>query len=398
MTLKAQVIQKNNRALKRLQWATMGRDQADEIIRDINSLVGKLYQLLDSLDREKRARVDEILLRDILSRSATASDVDEIEQLLSSSPSPSNGTLQAAARLKKIRLIIGADRREDEVRTEITKQTKNQMPTITKFKFKKIGPYTSDRPLTYQGMETARYDQKPVLVEWKFVERPLWKEMQEQVKCLAVMLASPACKDSQSLRCMGYLPWEDRELYALVYEIPGDSALADCSVKTLFDLIAEQRHLSLACRFDIAKKMARAVLQLHTVGWLHKSLRTSHIVYLAPTGSSASEFLRGAPYLIGYEYARPDTANAAAFTQLPDTELRNDLYRHPQARGIRRERYRKQFDMYALGCIFLEVGMWRKLSEIAVMFLDANLEDNIRAANDNTISWLPYATRVAMHT
>jgi len=380
MTFKGQVIQKDNRALKRLRWAAMGKDQADAIICDIASLVSRLYQLLDSLDREKRIQVDDILLRNILSRSATASEVEQIQQLLISIPSPNNSALQAAAKLKQIRLIIGADTREDEIKTALSKQTRDQMPIITKLKYKKLTYYISDRPLTYEGTEFARYDKRPVLVEWKFVKSHIWKDMQQQVQCLAVLLASPSATDCQSLLCIGYLPWEDRELYALVYAIPGDAEHDDWSLKTLCDLIAAQRHFSLGRRFAISRRIAQVVLQLHTAGWLHKSLRSNNIIYIAPKG------------------ARPDTAKASEFTQLPDTELNNDLYRHPEARGARRERYRKQFDVYALGCILLETGMWQPLTELTTTFLDSNFETSAQAAMEkNTSIEIPALLQVMQH-
>ncbi len=110
-SFKGQIIQANNSMLKRLKWAAMGKDQANVIINDISELGSSLHQLLDSLDRERRARVDDILLRDILSRSSTASEVEQIQQLLVTNPSMSNESVQAAATLKQIRLIIGTDAR-----------------------------------------------------------------------------------------------------------------------------------------------------------------------------------------------------------------------------------------------------------------------------------------------
>lgn len=386
-TLKGHIIKKNNRVFKRLRWAAMGREQADAIINDIADLVTKLYRLLDSVDRERQVRTDEILLRDILSRSSTASEVEQIQQILASSPSSNNNTLQAAATLKQIRLIIGADTRDDEVKTGKTQQAMAPVINIQKLKPKRLASYVPDKPLSYEGMEFARYKGDPVLVEWKFVPSNSWTDMLPQVKRLAAMLASPEGKDCQSLLCLGYLPWEERELYALMYTIPRDTTRGRWSLKTLSDLLVEQRHLSLGRRFEIATKMTQAVLQLHTAGWLHKSLRSNHIIFLAPKGASPSEFLQSTPYLIGFEYARPDTAKAAAFTQLPDTEPLNDLYRHPEARGVRRESYRKQFDVYALGCVLLEIGMWQALPDVVTQFLDAGLRKGIQAVIDNNLSY-----------
>ncbi|KAJ8112113.1 hypothetical protein OPT61_g5444 [Boeremia exigua] len=387
VTLKSHAIKKNNRALKRLRWAVMGRDQAVAIISDIADLVAKLNRLLDSVEREKQKRMDNILLRDILSRSSTASEVEQIQQILESGPSSNDNVLQAAATLKQIRLIIGADTRDDEVKTGKPQQVSNQMPVIRKLKPRKLTPYVPEKPLSYEGMELARYEGHPVLVEWKSIPNSTWEDILPQVKRLAAMLASPAGKDCQALLCVGTLPWKERELCALVYTMPGDAAQGIWSVKTMSELVAEQAQLSLGRRFEIATVMAQAVLQLHTAGWLHKSLRTNNIIFLAPEHAKSADFLQRSPYLIGFEYARSDTATAAAFTQLPDTEPINDLYRHPQARGVRRESYRKQFDVYALGCILLEIGMWKALPKIVAEFLDAGLLKGIQAVIDDNMGY-----------
>jgi hypothetical protein len=383
-TLKGQIIQANNSTFKRLRWATFGKDKADAVLRDISDVGSRLDQLLDSLEQEKRAKVDEVLLRDILSRSSTASEVDQIQQILEPSVSSDYASIKAAATLKQIRLVIGADTRDDEVKTAITKHTKEGMPSIRILKHKKLTPYTLEVPVRYQGIEVVRYDQQPVLVEWKMAEGPMWEQLTNQVRSLAVLLASPAGKASQSLLCIGYLPWREREIYALVYAIPNAIA-QDVSdhwrLKTLHDLILEQSHLSLGRRFEIARMLADVVLQLHTAGWLHKSLRSENVIFIASNDSSTGDFLNSPPYLVGFEYARPDTADAAMFTQLPDAELANDLYRHPQARGIRREKYRKQFDMYALGCLLVEIGLWGRLLELMNEVLDEKLAETIKEAN-----------------
>jgi hypothetical protein len=387
VTLKGRIIKKNNRVLKRLRWAVMGRDQAVAIINDIADLVAKLNRLLDSADREKQIRMDDILLRDILSRSSTASEVEQIQQILASGSSSNDSTLQGAATLKQIRLMIGADTRDDEVKTGKPQQGLVQMPVIRKLKPKKLTSYVPERPLDYMGMELARYEEKPVLVEWKSIPSSIWADMLPQVKRLAAMLASPAGKDCQSLLCVGSLPWEERDLCALVYTMPADAMQGIRAIRTMSDLLREQRHLSLGRRFEIATSMARAVLQLHTAGWLHKSLRTDNIIFFGPQDATLEDFLQSTPYLAGFDYARPDTATAAAFTQLPDTEPLNELYRHPQARGVGRESYRKQFDVYALGCILLEIGMWKPLPDIMAELLDAGLWKGIQAVIEENVGY-----------
>jgi hypothetical protein len=384
-TIRGQIIQANNTVIKRLRWATVGKDQANAITKDISDLNTRLHQLLDTVEQDRRTQVDAILLRDILSRSSTATEVEEIQYVLGPHPSTSTEAIKAAATLKQIRLYIGDEARDDEVKTTWSKELTASMPSLKKYKHKRLAPYSTQAPLRYQGLEFARYNSQPVLVEWKVAEGAMWKRMFDQVTHLALMLASPAGKNSQSLLCLGYLPWEERELYALVYEIPAAASNAKdvanaWELRSLHSLISAQPHLSLDRRFAIAKTMAGVVLQLHTAGWLHKSLRSENIVFLCPQGSTASEFLHSPPFLVGYEYARLDTTQGAVFTQLPDTEVTADLYRHPKARGVGREKYRTQFDVYALGCILMELGLWRQLVDVKTTYVDPSLGGKIKEA------------------
>jgi len=350
---------------------------------DISDLNSKLHQLLDTVERERRTQVDVMLLRDILSRTSTAFEVEQIQCVLGPSPSFTNEAIKSAAILKQLRLYMGEETRDDEVRTPLSKEGTASMPVLTNLKHKRLAPYTTTAPFRYQGIELARYRQEAVLVEWKIAEGAMWQKISNQVKSLATMLSSPAGKDSQSLICRGYIPWEERELYVLVYNVPSPvprDAANYWELRTLRALILEQPHLSLDRRIKIARTMAEVVLQLHTAGWLHKSLRSDNILFLAPQGSSSSDFLHTPPYLVGYEYARPDTTQGAMLTQLPDTELVADLYRHPKARGVSREKYRTQFDMYALGCVLLEIGLWQYLLDVKTRYLDPDLDDKITEA------------------
>lgn len=366
-TTKGKIIQANSSTLKRLKWATAGKDQANAIIREIKDIISSLEQLLDVYDQDLRNRTDAILLRDIISRSTNAEEVAEIQEILEPEASKSDRAIYAAAKLKQIRLIIGADKRTDERETPHTKTTMQNTPQIIKLKPKKLGPYKINMPMHYQGTELALYNKKAVLVEWKVAEGATWKGLFDQVRCLAAMLASLDSESFRSFSCIGYLPWEERERYALVYNIPeaGPQDLQiHWEIKTLHELIVEGALTSLSRRIEIAMQVAEVMLQLHTAGWLHKSLRSENIIFLGPKGSTSQYFINQSPHLVGYEYARPDTTDAAQFSVLPDTELMTDLYRHPQARGVSRERYQKRFDMYALGCIFAELALWKPLVEI----------------------------------
>jgi hypothetical protein len=74
--------------------------------------------------------------------------------------------------------------------------------------------------------------------------------------------------------------------------------------------------------------------------------------------------LQQPPVIGGYGYARLDTVEAAKFTELPMVHFEGDLYRHPMARGQERNSFEQRFDIYALGCVLLELAMWRPLEDI----------------------------------
>lgn len=362
-TAAGRVIQANNSTIKRLQWAAVGKDKAKRIIGDISDLNFKLEFLLDSADRENRDIEFAKLLRNIVSLVSTNAEAEEIKDLLEPSRSPSEKSIQAAARLKQIRLVIGADKRGDEVQTSPTKEiVNNSMPQLKTLK-KRIKPHR-DEPLRYCGLELAQYNGSQVLVQWKLAEGVMWKTLEGQTKRLAVLLMGLNDSSFRSLKCVGYRALEEKGLQALIFATP-DKRI-DWSMKSLYELILEQKHVSLRRRFEISRDLAETVLQLHTAGWMHKSFRSENII-----------FLSSVPYLVGYEYTRPDTTEAAAFSQLPTTELSADLYRHPEARGLLRETYQKRFDMYALGCVLLELASWHCLIDIQSSYTLQNLREAI---------------------
>jgi hypothetical protein len=63
------------------------------------------------------------------------------------------------------------------------------------------------------------------------------------------------------------------------------------------------------------------------------------------------------PFLAGFDYSRRDNP-AEISGQLHDISL--DLYRHPQYTPGE-TRYKREFDLYGLGIVLLEIGLWLKV-------------------------------------
>jgi len=67
-------------------------------------------------------------------------------------------------------------------------------------------------------------------------------------------------------------------------------------------------------------------------------------------------------FLAGYEYARADSP--LDITETPAARHESDIYRHPSLISATPATYQKRFDLYSLGCVLLEIGLWRPLQTV----------------------------------
>ncbi|KAF2815722.1 uncharacterized protein BDZ99DRAFT_565660 [Mytilinidion resinicola] len=367
-TSAAQSVRIGGKAFRRLRWATIGRKQADRVIQDIAEQNTRLWQLLDSAEQLSLRNGVDALLRDIISRSNSTSEVETVQQLLNPGQAISDKALAAAASLKQIRLTIGVDKTDDEIPPQLTRLVKEKMPVLKRLKARKV------KAKTLVGIETGKYDGEDVVIEWKVVDKPVWKDFRQQVEALAVLLTALQDSSFHALSCIGYLPWEEKERYAIVYELPPTMMEGPSTgLKSLYEVLGEEPKVSLYQRVQIALDLSETLLQLHTAGWLHKGIRSENVRFTIPEKAKTGSLLESPMYLVGYEYSRPDTTGAALMTELPDTNPYADLYRHPQARGNHRMRFHKRFDVYALGCVLLELALWKRIVDVQSEFTSHDL-------------------------
>jgi hypothetical protein len=360
-TISGKIIQSSNGTMKRLRWASVGRDKAKRILEEISRLIGHLELLLDSSDQIKRALEDARLLRNLVSFSTTAIEAGQIKELIGETPDEDlKDAIREAAWAKQVRLVIGADKREDEIQPKPNKETRAFMPEL-KINKKTLQPWRGNA-LAKAGVEFAQYNGRQVLVQWKSAEEGEGSMYEENMKRLAVLLMSLSHNSFRALPCEGYYPAKGDGRHGIIFAMPDESK--NWSFKSLRDIMAEKKYVSLRRRIDISRALAKAVLQLHTSGWMHKSLRPENIIFLAPEGSENDVFLSHDPYIMAYDYSRPATDSGAAITQLPTEDIYADFYRHPDARGLLRKTYQKSFDMHALGCILVELALWESLIDL----------------------------------
>jgi hypothetical protein len=113
-TRNAKAIQAANNTIKRLRWAVAGRDKIIKIIDDLAGINNELERLLDAADRAWLQSGLSALLREMLSRTTSQTEVLDLQSLLHPSSSVEEHAIHAAATLKRIRLVLEVDKRKGE--------------------------------------------------------------------------------------------------------------------------------------------------------------------------------------------------------------------------------------------------------------------------------------------
>ncbi|KAK0740379.1 hypothetical protein B0T18DRAFT_431708 [Schizothecium vesticola] len=231
-----------------------------------------------------------------------------------------------------------------------------------------------------------------VMVEWK--QYGPTKEVQslalERSDRVARLLSGGALlpDDIRALRCVGYFENADARRVRTLFELPALVAAQGASsveVVTLADELANPAYeasgggMLLSHRFHLAWTLARAVLKLHLSGWLHKDIRSDNVIFFKPGGQVAVNL--AAPYLAGFGFARPDQillASESQYAQDNEALALGLAYCHPEYQHSTermegqerpqgdppRQRYHRTYDVYSLGCVLLEIGIWRSLESL----------------------------------
>jgi serine/threonine protein kinase len=200
----------------------------------------------------------------------------------------------------------------------------------------------------------------PVIIEWKRYDLS-WKgqkgiRLRGRIQNIARLLhAESKPEELLTLNCLGVFEDVEKSRYGLVFEYPLGVTEQEnlLSLQSLIKFPTPETLPSLGDRYRMAYTLSLSLAILHASGWLHKSVRSHNIMF--PIRNKKPVWSR--PYLVGFEFSRPDSSDEA--TEKPEQSIRFNLYRHPSAQGIPGESFRKGFDIYSLGVVLVEVGLWR---------------------------------------
>jgi hypothetical protein len=130
-------------------------------------------------------------------------------------------------------------------------------------------------------------------------------------------------------------------------------------------------------RLKVAYKLAEAVFFLHAAGFVHKNITSLSVAILEKAERYCKitfPFSIGDPYLMGFDIIR--TSDMA--TKLEGAGLGEnrplvstgstwsfEVFQHPdRLLGAKSERYVKNYDIYSLGVVLLQIGRWEPMKII----------------------------------
>ncbi|KAG0129714.1 prion-inhibition and propagation-domain-containing protein [Tuber indicum] len=208
----------------------------------------------------------------------------------------------------------------------------------------------------------ALYGADMVMVEWKPYPLDVSGRQIEVISQRADNLARQLHESTgrpanwNILPCLGYFDDAAKFRYGYVNVLP--KGIQQYLPLSLYELL-ETSTPSLGERFRLAEYLAKSLLLFHSSGWVHKSIRSSNIVFFHCAVNNVP--LYGNPYIVGFDYARPDNPNAQSVERSTGNNTENAIYRHPDLQRANPRRFTASDDIFGLGLVLLEIGLWKRL-------------------------------------
>ncbi|KAL8930554.1 MAG: hypothetical protein Q9208_000738 [Pyrenodesmia sp. 3 TL-2023] len=183
----------------------------------------------------------------------------------------------------------------------------------------------------------------------------------KRVNQLAGLLSTAGSNALGTLPFKGFVKEADRLRYTFVFDIP--DATKEAKPDSLHQMIESPvlgRHWSLSDRFSLAFGLAKTMGTFHMFGWVLKGFQSSSVVFCCDEQTAKPQLSK--PYLAGFEYIRPVSGSTVG--QPLSMGEKATLYCHPDVQDEPNIEFGKIHDLYSLGVVLLEIGLWLTARQI----------------------------------
>ena len=201
---------------------------------------------------------------------------------------------------------------------------------------------------------------------------PSLKRFESLVRALQTANADPEDNYTGCLRVLGWFADRRRSKFVFVYEVPQPRLTASVlsgALRRPQTLMSYLQHggdtdsANMPCledRYRLAINLASNLLHTHAKGITHRNINSNSVVFMEDGVSSSEgkpwkEGVIRKPFLVSWDQSAED----ASVTQ--SEMLVSSIYRHPKVERGSRSSFRPAFDIYSLGLILLEIGLWMPL-------------------------------------
>ena len=244
-----------------------------------------------------------------------------------------------------------------------------------------IGSDETEKPAQ---LVNQRYD-KPVFVDYYSEDGssprngplPSLQRFEDLVLSLQGLHSESETLYTGCFKILGWLAEPHNSRNAFVYEITQPSliqmSLSLDAVNSPQSLLFYLQHSGdtdssnvpcLEDRFRLALNLVSTLLHVHAKGLTHRNVNSNNILFLNESvalGKHSKPWKEGVirkPFLVSWDQCAEDTS-----AQEPETLISN-IYRPPGIERGQRSLYRPVHDIYSLGLILLEIGLWMPLIKL----------------------------------
>ena len=335
------------------RWALLDRDKYTEILARFQKWVGKLKDLLPlSIASTLKGKTSDSSTLTALSKSDDAKTLGleghvqlwqlmldptflqtnlELDHRFLDSPSElPEGSALALARL-------GSDFAQQEFPSSRSKDSQRKIRVLVEYK-----------------------SEDPNAQDPKASTSDIANKNENPVHRLASLLSLSGRYNLRTLSFKGYVHQPEKTRYAFVFAFPEHAHRSvPISLKSLIGTDNIKSQLSLPDRFQMAQTITKTLAAFHSANWVHKSIRSQSVVLFSAPGDEHKTMIKS-PYLVNFEYSRQEKANTL---MAPIDSLEKALYCHPD-RNPPIVPFSRIHDIYALGVVLLEIGLWSTASSI----------------------------------